>query len=234
MRESVIAAAGELLREGGARAVTTRAVADRAGVQAPTIYRLFGDKDGLLDALAEEAVIALLEAKQGSRAAPSEDGDPSDPVEALRAAWRSHVAFGLANPDLYVLMSQPRPGGPSPAMLRGIEQLQGHIRACAVAGRLAVSERRATEIIHAAGHGVVLALIGQVATQRDLALSDTMLEGVISMVVTDTPGSHAHAPAGALSALVHVHTMVDELDPLSRAERSLLAEWLARSIDHLQ
>jgi AcrR family transcriptional regulator len=36
----------------GRRAVTTRAVAAGAGVQAPTIYRLFGDKDGLLDALA--------------------------------------------------------------------------------------------------------------------------------------------------------------------------------------
>ncbi|WP_338419811.1 TetR family transcriptional regulator [Streptomyces klenkii] len=34
--------------------MTTRAVAAAAGVQAPAIYRLFGDKDGLLEAVAEQ------------------------------------------------------------------------------------------------------------------------------------------------------------------------------------
>ena len=50
--------AARLLREQGAAAVTTRAVAMAAGVQAPTIYRLFGDKDGLLDAVAEYVLAA--------------------------------------------------------------------------------------------------------------------------------------------------------------------------------
>ncbi|WP_328341958.1 helix-turn-helix domain-containing protein [Micromonospora sp. NBC_00421] len=42
-----------LVTWGGARAVTTRGVAERARVRAPTIYRLFGDKDGLVEAVAE-------------------------------------------------------------------------------------------------------------------------------------------------------------------------------------
>ncbi|NED93539.1 helix-turn-helix transcriptional regulator, partial [Streptomyces sp. SID11233] len=45
LRERIVAAATELLEESGREAVTTRAVAARAGVQAPAIYRLFGDKD---------------------------------------------------------------------------------------------------------------------------------------------------------------------------------------------
>ena len=46
----MLEAAAELLRTGGVDAVSTRAVAAAAGVQPPTIYRQFGDKEGLLDA----------------------------------------------------------------------------------------------------------------------------------------------------------------------------------------
>ena len=46
-----------------AAAVTTRAVADAAGVQAPTLYRLFGDKDGLMEAVAEHVMAAFVHAK---------------------------------------------------------------------------------------------------------------------------------------------------------------------------
>jgi len=42
-RSTLVRVAARLLRERGAAAVTTRAVAEAAGVQAPTIYRLFGD-----------------------------------------------------------------------------------------------------------------------------------------------------------------------------------------------
>ncbi len=45
VRGRVVAAAARLLGEHGAAAVTTRAVAQAAGVQAPTIYRLFGDTE---------------------------------------------------------------------------------------------------------------------------------------------------------------------------------------------
>jgi AcrR family transcriptional regulator len=48
-----------LLRDKGATAVTTRAAAQAAGLQAPTIYRFFEDKDALLDAVAE-LVLTLL------------------------------------------------------------------------------------------------------------------------------------------------------------------------------
>ena len=43
-RKRIIAAAIEILTREGREAVTTRAVADAAGVQAPAIYRLFTDK----------------------------------------------------------------------------------------------------------------------------------------------------------------------------------------------
>ena len=57
-RERIVACAAELLTRGGREALTTRAVASAAEVQQPTIYRLFGDKEGLLEAVAEHGFLA--------------------------------------------------------------------------------------------------------------------------------------------------------------------------------
>jgi len=46
-RARIVRAATELLATGGRNAVTTRAVSAAAGVQAPTIYRHFGDMQSL-------------------------------------------------------------------------------------------------------------------------------------------------------------------------------------------
>src|ERR1700761_9439744 len=92
----IIAVAARLLRECVADAVTTRSVALAAGVQAPTIYRLFGDKGGLLDAVVQRGFASYLAGKHI---------DPdADPVEGLRAGWDLHIGFGLANPELFRLM----------------------------------------------------------------------------------------------------------------------------------
>ncbi|MEU5186681.1 TetR family transcriptional regulator [Streptomyces klenkii] len=102
--------------------VTTRAVAAAAGVQAPEIYRLFGDKDGLLEAVAEHGYATFLAAKQVDRHA-------QDPVEDLRAGWDLAVGFGLANPELYALMyGEPRRGTTSAAFHAGMRILLGRIR----------------------------------------------------------------------------------------------------------
>src|SRR3954469_15590743 len=96
-RERIVDAAMRLLTEGGPDAVSTRAVSTAAGVQPPTIYRLFGDKQGLLDAVVVHGFTAYLTSKN---AQVPED----DPVEDLRAGWDQHVDLGLANPALYQLM----------------------------------------------------------------------------------------------------------------------------------
>lgn len=86
-RQRVIEAAADLLAREGRDAVTTRAVAVAAGLQPPAIYRLFGDKAGLLDAVAEYGFASFLAAKEAKRAGQA----PQDPVEDLVEAgtWRS-------------------------------------------------------------------------------------------------------------------------------------------------
>ena len=78
-RQRIVEAAAALLHDHGAAALTTRGVAQAAGVQAPTIYRLFGDKDGLLDALAEHVMATYVAAR--ATAVPT-DADPVDQVRA--------------------------------------------------------------------------------------------------------------------------------------------------------
>lgn len=53
-RQAILDAAADLIGERGYRATTTRAIAQRAGVNEVTIFRQFGTKKGLLQALGEQ------------------------------------------------------------------------------------------------------------------------------------------------------------------------------------
>jgi len=111
-RASIVQSAARLLHEQGADAVTTRAVAQAAGMQAPTIYRFFEDKEALLDAVAEHVFATYVSGKT-----LVEDGDP---IADLRAGWDAHIDFGLANAALFGLLIDPARGGGSPAAEAGL------------------------------------------------------------------------------------------------------------------
>jgi AcrR family transcriptional regulator len=221
LRSDIVGAAAQLLREKGARAVTTRGVAEAAGVQAPTIYRLFGDKDGLVDAVAEHVMATYVAAKS----AAADVGQ--DPLTDLRSAWQVHVEFGLANPELYTLLSTRRPGNPSPATVTGIEVLRRRVRRLAAAGLLRVPEERALMTIHAAGTGTVLALLGMPARQRDVGLSDAMFDAVTGSILATAPST---PDTTARSVAITFAALLPDLPALTDAERTLMAEWLARSL----
>src|ERR671921_1165691 len=178
-RGRIVRAAAELLAEGGREAVSTRAVATAAGVQAPTIYRQFGDMRGLLDEGASYGFSVYLRDKTTRKRA-------EDPVEDLRQGWDLHVGFGLANPTFYALMyGDPRPGAELTAAKEAAEILHGLVSRVAEAGRLRVEVERAARMIHAAGSGVTLALIGTEPEDRDPALSEATREAILAAVTTD-------------------------------------------------
>ncbi|TKA09501.1 TetR/AcrR family transcriptional regulator [Actinacidiphila oryziradicis] len=218
-RARIITAAARLLAESGREAVSTRAVSAAAGVQAPTIYRLFGDKQGLLDAVAAHGFAAYLNEKT--------DLTPSgDPVEDLRTGWDLNIGFGLANPALYALMyGEPRPDATPPAALAAAEVLAAHIHRIAEAGRLRVDEERAAQLVHAVGGGTALALIATPEDRRDLTVSDLAREAVIAAIITDAPALAVPGPAGAA---VTLRAVLPQTSALSANERSLLKEWLDR------
>lgn len=225
MRENILDVAAQLLREQGARAVTTRAVARAAGVQAPTIYRFFEDKDALLDAVAERVFATYVAGKAVDQSA--------DPVADLRAGWELHIDFGLANPALFGLLADPNRGTSSPAAAAGLQILRTRVHRVGVAGRLRVSERRAVELIHSAGTGVLLTLLSAPPADRDPALAEAMYSMVERCILTDAPAPAADSTS---AAVVSFRAIAPDLPMLTDAERNLLCQWLDRAdaprVDH--
>lgn len=228
VRTSIVEAAAQLLREDGASALTTRGVAQAAGVQAPTIYRLFGDKDGLVDAVAEYVMTTYVAAKAADAA---DDQAGADPVAALRAGWRTHVDFGLANPELYALLNAPGRRAHSPATAAGIEVLRTRVRRLAAAGLLRVGEERAVAMIHAAGSGAVLALLQSMPDERDRGLADDLFQAVLARILA---APEAHPTTSPATAAITLRAVLPELPALTGAEAALMGEWLTRSLGHLE
>lgn len=217
-REQILRATLKLIAEKGVEATTTRAVAAAAGVQAPTIYRLFRDKRGLLEAAAAHSVASYVSAKATRRTT-------TDPVDALRQGWDRHVSFGLAHPGVFRVMRSETPSGEmSTALQRGESLLRDKVHQVARAGRLRVTEERAVTLLHASGVGVIEALLAQPSATRDLELSALAREAVIGAITSEPSPLHA-GTRGAANAL---RAALTELPNLSHGERALMGELLER------
>ena len=223
---TIVDTAARLLAEHGSSAVTTRRVAEQAGVQAPTIYRLFGDKEGLLEAVAEHAMEIFVASKADAVDAASDR--QVDPLDDLRAGWNMQIDFGVANPALFAIISDASRSAQSPAVLSGKRVLARRVHRIALIGRLRVSEHRAVDLIHAAGTGVVLAINSTGPESRDAGLADDMYDAVLRQILVDPPSS---ASGSTKATTVAFRAVLPGLDVLSNAERSLLRDWLDRAID---
>jgi AcrR family transcriptional regulator len=96
LREELLAAARDLLEDGGSEAaVTIRAVTRRAGVAPQAFYLHFEDRDALLWAVYAAAFAELEAVLAGAEA--------HEPAAAgkLRARCRAHCAYALAHPGSY-------------------------------------------------------------------------------------------------------------------------------------
>ncbi|MFD5266282.1 TetR/AcrR family transcriptional regulator [Streptomyces sp. NPDC058335] len=228
-RERILRAATVLLAEGGRDAVSTRAVSAAAGVQAQTIYRHFGDMQGLLDEVARRGYATYLAAKQSQ-------GEDGDPVAQLRNGWDMHVAFGLANPALYrLLYTEPRPGQQFAVTGDAHHVLLGIVERVAKAGRLRTGVESAATMIHSAGMGVTLTLIAAQADGRLShyeGLSGNVREAVLDSVLAPDDDVVARTGTGAHPATVHAVALKsligDGIRSLTAGERTLLGEWLER------
>jgi AcrR family transcriptional regulator len=96
---AILAAARELLEEGGLEAVSMSGVAARVSVRAPSLYKHFGNRSELLGAIATDVALDL----GRTLAAASERASPeaSARLRALAIAYRS---FALATPRAAALL----------------------------------------------------------------------------------------------------------------------------------
>ena len=228
-RDRILQAAARLLSEGGREAVSTRAVSSAADVQAPTIYRQFGDMQGLLDAVAIQGFATYLASKR-------ERETGQDPVEDLRQGWNLNIDFALANPALYTLMyGSPRSGAPHPAVAELREVLLALVQRVAEAGRLCVGVDRAADMLSAAGGGVALVLITQSGAGGNRTLSVATREAILAAITTNPdPATNSHSPPrsdATRHAVALKASLPEEAHLFTIAERALLDEWLTRFID---
>jgi AcrR family transcriptional regulator len=209
-RDRLLLAAAELLEAAQGAEVSTRAICQRAGVQAPTLYHHFGSKRGLEDAVVTHGFKQYL----ADRAALGGDGDPLDDI---RAGWDLHVRYGLENPYFYGLVyGRVIPGKPCGVVAEVEAMILQALQPAARSGRLRVPPEQAAREILAASTGVVLTLITQ--PEGDLSLSDDVRDAVLARITTES-GPVASA-AAALDAALGTE--------LSEGETALLREWLRR------
>ncbi|HEX4250782.1 MAG TPA: TetR/AcrR family transcriptional regulator [Pseudonocardia sp.] len=237
-RARILQAATALLAESPSGDISTRAVCDAAGVGAPALYRQFGDKEGLLSAVVDNAFDRYLATKRA--ATPSED-----PVSDLRDGWDSHVAFAQANPSYYRLMHSTVVRTPPPAADEAFRLLSVVLERCAAAGRLKVSVDLAAQMIMTANVGAALLTISQPHTFHDPDLSRRVRDAVHAAVLADPASENTngrsrtgepHNPddqaetsrvAAGLAALLRR----TPAESLSNGEATLMQEWLARLSD---
>ncbi|TDE52804.1 TetR/AcrR family transcriptional regulator [Nonomuraea mesophila] len=225
-RDAILDAAADLLAREGRDAVSTRAVCKAAGVQAPILYRLFGDKQGLLDAVASRGLAAYIAEKR--RITPS-----GDPVEDLRRGWDLHVGFGLAEPALYALIyGSPRPGAEPEGAKQAADILAGLVHRVALAGRLRVPEERAAHVVHAAGRGTTLSLIAMPEAERDMEAARIVREAVIRSITEPAPSDGpAQTGSDIVAGAITLKASLKTLKVLTPSESRLLGDWLDRIIE---
>jgi AcrR family transcriptional regulator len=101
LRQALLDAAVALLREGGAEALTLRAVARAAGVSQTAPYRHFKDRRALVAGVAQEA-FARMGAAIGIAVQRGEPGLP-----ALRRGMAAYIRFAQEHPAEYRVMFGP-------------------------------------------------------------------------------------------------------------------------------
>ncbi|GAA2474662.1 TetR/AcrR family transcriptional regulator [Winogradskya humida] len=220
-RRQILEVAAGILEREGAQAVSTRSVATAAGIRAASLYQLFGDKDGLLAALAIHAFDLYLAEK--NTLTPS-----GDPVDDMRRGWDIHVDFGLRHPAFYLLMfGTDRPGRRPPAGEVAHGLLLKFLDRIADAGRLRVPVAMAAGLCQAAVVGVTLSLIGAPDGERDPEVSVRMRNTLIDSLITDPPAVvDATVASRALALDAALAATDDPTLPLRPTEAALLHDWL--------
>jgi AcrR family transcriptional regulator len=224
-------AAALLLADSADGDISTRAVCEAAGVSAPMIYRLFGDKEGLLTAVADYGFDKFVASKR----APSDD-----PVQDLRDGWDAHVGFALAYPSFYRLMYSPGARVSARAATQAQRMLTEVLDRCAVAGRLRVSAQVAAQVVMAANVGTALTLINRPDIFTSLDLSQRVRDAVHADILTpvrgdplDHAGPHRAPPDPPRAAAAQLHAILARTanTTLSEAENRLLLQWLTQLSD---
>jgi AcrR family transcriptional regulator len=228
LREHVLEVAEELLEASPDRDVSTRALCEAAGINAPTLYRLFSDKARLMSALVDHGFDRYLAGKRKIHG-------QANAVHELCAGWDSHLAYALAHPAVYRLMYSPTFSAVPASAGEALRLLKDVLTRCAADGLLRVDIDDAAQAIMSANVGVALCIVTQSDVYIDPELSHRVRDAVHRTVLADaafaepfdTGEVSPDLPLRGTAAQLH-DLVADVPTPLSAAELALLREWLQR------
>ncbi|MCI3273751.1 TetR/AcrR family transcriptional regulator [Streptomyces cylindrosporus] len=224
-REKILEAATELLAEAPAADVSTRAVCEKAGVGAPMLYRLFGDKAGLLAAVVDRGFEEYLASKRAAR--PS-----GDPVADLRSGWDNHMRFALEHPNHYRLMYSPELTVPPAAAQEAHALLLEILERCAAAGRLTVPPALATRMIMSANVGAALSMLTRPEQYPDPRFSERLRDALLGTLTRPAESEQAGEQDGrdravpVAAATLAARLRAEQSPVFTPAESALLEQWL--------
>lgn len=188
-RSEILTAAKQLFANEGYARVTTRALAEKAGLSQTGLYLYFATKEDILRAISDETHDALTAAFD--RAVT----DAETPGEALRKLIRAYIDFGLAHPAEYQLTFTVGPDALSPINkdfslpfeeqepgARNFLRFRDHLAALLSAEQLGgLDPLIASQILWFVGHGAVSLLISR--SHFPWADRETLIEGVVNVVI---------------------------------------------------
>lgn len=207
-----MSAAAELLRARPAQEPSTRELYEAAGVAAPTLYHHFGTKEGLLDAVVEQAFSSYLERKRGMLRT-------GDLIADFGAGWDLHIEFGLANPALYASMYAP--GRTSAAAETADRHLRGALERMRDAGLLRVDIDTAASMTT----GMAIGCVTQLSRQHRCA-DDPAARAIRTALIDQLTGQPRNPTTPAEAARVLLNDLHNRSTAFTVAESALFGQWL--------
>jgi AcrR family transcriptional regulator len=188
-RNEILTAAKELFANEGFARVTTRALAEKAGLSQTGLYVYFSTKEDILRAISDQTHDALAAAFDRAVA------EANTPSEKLRKLVRVYIDFGLAHPAEYQLTFTVGPDALSPInkdFARPFEQqepgarsflrFRDHLSALISDEQLgSLDPMVAAQILWFVGHGAVSLLISR--SHFPWADRETLINGVVNLVI---------------------------------------------------
>lgn len=221
-RSVIIEAAADLLAHSPSGDISTRAVCEAAGVQQPALYRLFGDKEGLLAATVDHVWDEYLGMKRSAERS-------ADPLEDLRSGWDSHTRFAIAHPNAYRLLFGSGAVGQAESADEAMRLLRAVLDRLAAQGRLRLDPEVAARVVMAANTGVALALVLRPELYPDATLSTMLRDIVHGALVSDAAPASAAGESDRIAAITLRSTLpATSGDLFTEREAGLLDEWLER------
>jgi len=145
-KQRIFDAALRLLREGGTKAATMRAICEEAKVTPPTLYHHFGDMPGLYG----EVLKTIEENMRGE--AVIHDFTPEERIEDT---WRSHVEMARHEPGLFDLWARHLAWERlSATSLNAQKGLQQAFEKLSTSYQMKVTPEQAAFVFWAAAHGI--------------------------------------------------------------------------------